>query len=178
MAVPDFQSLMRPVLDQYADGRERMAKDVREAVAKALHLAGGDIHELAPRGRQTRFANRLAWAHSYLRQAGLLESPRRGVYRLTARAVELLPSLPSRVDIKYLERFDEFREFRLRGGEPGELGTEDTTTAATSTVALTPAPHNQLFFTRAAVHRASIGAKNRCLWGLQISASRRTVSGN
>jgi restriction system protein len=96
-----------------------MAKDVREAVGKVLHIADADMHELLPSGRQTRFANRVAWAHSYLRQAGLLESPRRGVYRLTPRAVELLPGLPSRVDIKYLERFEEFRDFRLRGGEPG-----------------------------------------------------------
>lgn len=156
MAVPDFQSLMHPVLDQYADGRERLAKDVRQAVGKALHLTDGDIHELLPSGRQTRFANRVAWAHSYLRQAGLLESPRRGFYRLSARGRELLPGLPTRIDIKYLEQFEEFREFRLRGGEAADLGTPEAALAAAGTAALTPDEQIRLGYQRL---RANVAAE-------------------
>jgi restriction system protein len=138
MAVPDFQTLMRPVLDQYADGSERPAKEVREALGKALHLSDQDMQEMLPSGRQTRFGNRVAWAHSYLRQAGLLESPRRGIYRLSPRGRDLYPNLPARVDIRYLEQFEEFQEFRQRGGETGVVETGEATTGTTDTVTLTP----------------------------------------
>lgn len=138
MSVPDFQTLMRPVLDQYADGNERPAREVRDAVAKKIGLSDADANELLPSGRQTRFANRVAWAHSYLRQAGLLEAPRRGVYRLSARARELYAGLPARIDIHYLTQFEGFRAFRARGGEPGESDSATEGHVAPEAAALTP----------------------------------------
>lgn len=76
MAVPGFQELTLPVLREFADGRERTTREVRDAVAPKLGITGGDLAEVLPSGRQTRYANRSAWAHVYLKQAGLLESPR------------------------------------------------------------------------------------------------------
>ena len=78
MSVPDFQTLMLPVLREFADGAEHATKDVRQRVAAQLHLTAEDIAEMVPSGTQTRLANRVAWAHIYLKRACLLASPRRG----------------------------------------------------------------------------------------------------
>ena len=115
MSVPDFQTLMLPVLKQLAAGGEQPPVRVREAVASALQLTPEDLAVLLPSGRQTTFANRVAWALGYLKQAGLLESPRRGVYRLTDRGRASLSENVDRVDIQYLMRFPEFVAFRTPG---------------------------------------------------------------
>jgi restriction system protein len=115
MSVPDFQTLMLPVLKQLAAGGEQPPVKVREAVATALQLTPEDLAALLPSGRQTTFANRVAWALGYLKQAGLLESPRRGVYRLTDRGQAALSDNVDRVDIQYLKRFPEFVAFRTPG---------------------------------------------------------------
>ncbi len=115
MSVPDFQTLMLPVLKQLAAGGEQPPATVREAVATALQLTPEDLAALLPSGRQTTFANRVAWALGYLKQAGLLESPSRGVYRLTDRGRAALSEDVDRVDIQYLMRFPEFVAFRTPG---------------------------------------------------------------
>lgn len=120
MAVPDFQSLMLPVLQGYADGKEQLARNVRATVASRLGLTPEDIAERLPTGPQTRLANRVAWAHSYLKQAGLLESPRRGQYRITDRGRQVLAAPPSRIDISFLEQYSDFQEFRARKGTRSE----------------------------------------------------------
>ncbi len=114
MAVPDFQTLMLPVLREYGSGDARASVEVRAAVGTSLNVTPEEQAEMLPSARQTRFANRVAWAHSYLKQAQLLESPSRGRYRLTARGREVLASNPARLDIEYLTRFPEFQEFRTR----------------------------------------------------------------
>jgi restriction system protein len=114
MAVPDFQTLMLPVLLEYADGQERKSSDVRDIACRKLGLSAADMAERLPSSPQTRIANRIAWAHSYLKQAGILESPRRGHYQITSRGRELLKSPPSRINIEFLERYPDFLEFRQR----------------------------------------------------------------
>ena len=115
MAVPDFQSLMLPVLEFASDGKEHSMQEARDAMAKKFNLSTEDLEERLPSGRQTTFANRVAWAKVYLSQAGLLESPRRGFFNISERGKNVLAQTPSRVDIKYLERFPEFQEFRKIG---------------------------------------------------------------
>jgi restriction system protein len=114
MAVPDFQSLTLPVLKEFADGSEHPTKEIRERVARQLGLSAEDIAENLPSGGQTRFANRVAWAHVYMKQAGLLESVRRGVYRITPRGREVLASPPPQINLHFLERYPEYLEFRAR----------------------------------------------------------------
>jgi restriction system protein len=82
MPVPDFQSLMLPVLRAAADG-EISASDLRERVAASVGLTESDLAEMLPSGRQTTFTNRTAWANVFLQRAGLLEKARRGVYRIS-----------------------------------------------------------------------------------------------
>lgn len=112
MAVPDFQSLMLPLLEFSADGKEHTMQEAREKLAEIMGLSQEDLEERLPSGRQTTFANRVAWAKVYLTQAGVLESPKRGRFYISDRGRKALLEKPERIDIKYLQRFDEFQEFR------------------------------------------------------------------
>ena len=142
MAVPDFQSLTLPVLKELADGLDRPYRDVRERVATTLGLTPQDVSEVLPSGRQTRFANRVAWAHVYLKQAGLLTTPRRGVYQITDRGREVLASPPEKITTQYLERFPEYLEFKTRRSSDNAVtspsSTMETTTGDPGQPVLTP----------------------------------------
>ncbi len=114
MAVPDFQSLMLPLLKLSSDGGEHSLAGAREALSAEFQLTEEEREEPLPSGRQAKFANRVAWAKSYLQQAGLVITPRRGHFQITDRGREVLKGVPLRIDIKYLEQFPEFKEFRSR----------------------------------------------------------------
>jgi restriction system protein len=128
MAVPDFQSLTLPVLREFADGLEHATKEIRQRVAERLSLSATDLAEVLPSGSQTRFANRVAWAHVYMKRAGLLSSARRGIYQITERGKSILQSPPARIDIEFLNQYPEMAGFRspvvlphLKNTEPGLL---------------------------------------------------------
>jgi restriction system protein len=114
MAVPDFQSLTLPVLKEFSDGVDHATKDIRDRVADRLHLTPADVAEALPSGGQTRFANRVAWAHIYLKRSGLLGSARRGIYQITPRGQEVLAAPPTQITLQFLEQYPEYREFRAR----------------------------------------------------------------
>jgi restriction system protein len=138
MPVPGFQELTLPVLRAFADGHERTTREVRDRVATSLQLTAQDLAESLPSGRQTRYANRAAWAHVYLKMAGLLESPRRGVYRITERGRGVLMAPPARIDIPFLMQFPEMVEFRNRRGDDQEAETATGVEHVTAAVELTP----------------------------------------
>lgn len=117
MGVPDFQSLMLPLLRIAADGRAHSLAEARDNLAAAFKLSDADLKELLPSGRQPKFANRVAWAKSYLQQAGLLPSPRRGHFQISDRGRAVLKTSPTRIDIKFLEQYPEFVEFRTPKAE-------------------------------------------------------------
>jgi restriction system protein len=108
MAVPDFQSLMIPVLEACADGITIRAGEVSNRVAKALSLTEADLAELLPSGKAKLFYNRTGWARSYLLKAGLLSQPKHAFYQITDRGRQTLAAGLDRIDIKYLEQFPEF----------------------------------------------------------------------
>lgn len=112
MAVPDFQSLMLPFLRLVGDGREHSLSKVTDVLADQLNLSAEDRREMLPSGRQTRFRNRVDWVATHFRKAGLLESTGRGKFRITARGIEVLKENPQYLDMKYLQQFPEYREFR------------------------------------------------------------------
>lgn len=134
MAVPDFQSLMLPLLRLAADGKEHSVSEARARLASEFRLSEAEQNELLPSGRQSRFGNRVAWAKVYLEQGGLLDSPRRGYFKITERGREVLKAPPERISIKFLEQYPEFVEFRAAKGKPepppgpGPGGTGDTET--------------------------------------------------
>jgi restriction system protein len=90
MPVPDFQSLMLPMLRIAPDRKEHSLSEARQVLSVEFHLTEADLEELLPSGRQSKFANRVAWAKSYLQQAGLVVSPRRGYFQLSPRGQEVL----------------------------------------------------------------------------------------
>ena len=113
MAVPDFQSLMLPMMQIASDGKEHSLREARELLSSQFRLTDTDLEELLASGRQSKFSNRVAWAKSYLQQAGLLVSPRRGHFQISERGMDVLKSPPSRIDIKFLEQYPEFVAFRM-----------------------------------------------------------------
>jgi restriction system protein len=126
MAVPDYQSLMLPVLVTSSKGEVRIA-DVANQLAEELKLTPEDRGALLPSGKQTIFSNRVHWAKTYLAKAGLVELTRRGHFKITDRGDDVLRSPPPRIDNNFLAQFSEFQDFRERssGGakQPPELAT-------------------------------------------------------
>ncbi len=116
MAVPDFQTLMRPLLDEYAAGGELRIADVRAVLATRLGLTEDELAERLPSGLARTFDNRVGWAATYLYRVGLLARPRRSVYVITGRGREVLAANPERVDLAVLSKFPEFAEFRKASG--------------------------------------------------------------
>jgi restriction system protein len=90
MAIPDFQSLMLPLLEFAGDGQEHSSRDAREHLAGVFSLSASERAELLPSGRQPVFDNRVAWAKTFLQQAGLLFSPRRAYFQITERGRQIL----------------------------------------------------------------------------------------
>jgi restriction system protein len=117
MAIPDYQALMLPLLRFVSDRKEHPLRAVIEILAEEFALSSEERNELLPSGSQFVFANRVGWARTYLKQAGLMDSPRRGMCRITQRGLDFLQEKPPRVDVKLLERFPEFLEFRNRRRE-------------------------------------------------------------
>jgi restriction system protein len=122
MAVPDYQTLMRPVLALHADGQEHAVSAVRDTLAVEFALTSTDLAEQLPSGRARTYVNRVGWAMTYLYRAGLLERPKRSVYRITKRGRAVLDEHPVRVDNEVLNAFEEFRQFRTRGASSTPAG--------------------------------------------------------
>ncbi len=104
---------MLPVLSAALDGEVRTG-DLVDRLAEKLGLILDERAALLPSGKQTIFSNRVHWAKTYLGKAGLLESTRRGFFKITPRGRQVLESKPPRIDVKYLDRFKEFQEFKER----------------------------------------------------------------
>lgn len=117
MAIPDFQTLMLPVLRASASGEVKIS-DVVTLLGKQLELSEEELSELLPSGKQTTFANRVNWAKSYLGKAGLITLTRRGHFEISNRGKTVLASSPPLINIKFLESFPEFKEFREANGQP------------------------------------------------------------
>jgi restriction system protein len=134
MPIPDFQTLMLPVL-RLAHGGEVRAADAVDRLADEFHLTPEDRAELLPSGGQAKIANRVHWAITYLVKAGLLSRPRRGVFAITERGREVLANPPDRIDVQFLSRFDGFDQFRTKssGEIEGERSAEPSTTLAAGT---------------------------------------------
>ncbi|MDT8327172.1 MAG: winged helix-turn-helix domain-containing protein [Roseovarius sp.] len=111
--IPDYQSLMKPVLELAASGEVKIS-DAVTRLEEAFQLSEDERSELLPSGKQARFANRVHWARSYLKQAGLLRNTRRGHFEITEEGRRVLAEDPERIDGKFLERYDQFLEFKSR----------------------------------------------------------------
>ncbi len=113
MAIPDYQTLMLPVLRHSASGEVRIG-DVVDKLAIEFQLNDDELAELIPSGKQTTFSNRVHWAKSYLKQAGLVQATKRAHFAITRRGSDVLKSGLTKIDIKYLKQFAEFVDFQNR----------------------------------------------------------------
>ncbi len=114
MPVPDFQTLMLPVLQITGDGQEHTIGETIEIIASHFALTDTDRNELLPSGRQFKFDNRIHWAKTYLTKAGLLQTMGRGKFCITERGIQVLNANPSHINIKFLDQFPEFVIFHSR----------------------------------------------------------------
>ena len=120
MAIPDFQSIMLPLLKFASDGKEHSLLEAVENLAEAFSLSVEEKKELLPSGKQSRFDNRVAWSKSYFKQAGLVENTRRGFFKITQRGLDLLESQPAQINKRTLEQYPEFLAFQNLKHGPAE----------------------------------------------------------
>lgn len=105
---------MLPYLERIRDGNEQSIAEMMDHLAHTFSLSTDELEERIPSGRQTRFYNRVTWAGSHLRHAGLVENTRRGFFRITPRGLQLLDKNLNRIDLSVLNQFPEHREFRTK----------------------------------------------------------------
>lgn len=118
MTIPDFQTVMRPILALLADGSSRLTKQVIAAMTDEFSLTDEERNAMLPSGRQRRMDNRVYWALTHLSQAGLLERPVRAHVRITAAGRGVLAAHPQRVDMTVLRQYPSYQEFRNRTSQP------------------------------------------------------------
>jgi restriction system protein len=111
MPIPDFQSIMLPLLKILADGKVYKYREILEALAREFQVTEAERKEMVPSGQQEIFSNRVGWAKTYLKKAGLIESPQRATFVISEKGKEILSQNPARIDAKFLRQFPEFQEF-------------------------------------------------------------------
>lgn len=112
MAIPDYQTIMLPLLQLSGDRQEHIFREVVDTLANEFNLTDEERRELLPSGQQEIFSNRVGWARTYMKKAGLLESPRRGRLKITQRGLDILAQNPPKINVTFLDQFKEFQEFR------------------------------------------------------------------
>lgn len=153
--IPDYQSLMRPVLACAAAGEVRIG-DTVDKLSDELALTPEERAELLPSGKQTRFANRVNWAKAYLSKAGLVENTRRGYFRITPRGQAALADGSATVNNAYLDQFKEFQDFKAKvneadGAAPGSAASPLQVPAPFSAPVETETPDEALRKAHAAI---------------------------
>jgi len=114
MAIPDYQTIMLPLLKFMADQKEHSVHEAVKFLANEFNLSDEDRKEMLPSGQQEVFLNRVGWARTYMKKAGLLDSPKRGIFIITERGKKVLASNPTKIDNKLLTHYDEFKEFKKK----------------------------------------------------------------
>lgn len=114
MTIPDFQTIMRPILERLSTDGPLPLPEIRARVAEDLAVSATDQQELLPSGKQTTWANRVAWSLTHMGQANLVDRPARGQYAISPRGHDVLLAHLDRVDMSVLNQFDEYQAFRRR----------------------------------------------------------------
>jgi len=133
MAIPDFQACLLPLLRYLGDGEERTISEATEHIAGIFNLSEEEKHARIPSGRSPVIRNRVGWARTYLHKAGLVESPRRGVWKISPLGKTILEKNPPEINVKFLEQFPGFVEFQKRSRTKTVKGGSDTTGVSDAT---------------------------------------------
>jgi len=124
---------MLPLLKRLEDGKEHELRELREQVARLLGLTEEERAQLLPSGSQPVFDNRFGWAKTYMEKAGLVQTVRRGVCKITSRGIEALATKPKAINIAFLSRFSEFEDFRRRPSDAEATTAEEPSEIRSST---------------------------------------------
>jgi restriction system protein len=111
MPIPDYQSLMLPLLKVAADGKVHTKRDATQELSQRFELTEEECKELLPSGNQAVFDNRFGWARTYLKKAVLIQYPQRGHFQITDRGKSVLAKNPPVINVAFLRQFPEFLEF-------------------------------------------------------------------
>lgn len=111
MSIPKYDEMYRAFLNCLADGQAHKSKEVKDIVASVFAVSEKEREEMLPSGKQPLFDNRIGWTRTYLKKAGLVQSPSRGVYIITPAGKQVLAENPPHIDNLYLQRFESFRMF-------------------------------------------------------------------
>lgn len=129
--IPDYQTCMLPLLKYAADNKEHKLADAVEDLSDQFGLTAEERKELLPSKTQEVIFNRIGWARTYMKKAGLLEDTRRGVFKITERGQAVLGENLERLSTKYLRKFDEFNEFQKKHNEKDSKSENDVISEAT-----------------------------------------------
>jgi len=110
--IPDFQTIMLPLLKTFQDGKEKTSKELREEMVSHFNISEDEQNEKIPSGKQPLYYNRVAWAIAYLKMADLISSPARAVYAITEEGKKVLEKPPEKITIVFLKQFDSFSKNR------------------------------------------------------------------
>ena len=117
MAIPDYQTCMLPLLKYASDGKIHKLADAISAISDQFNLTTEERETLLPSGTQILIANRVAWAKTYLKKAGLLTDPKRAHFQITDRGRALMKENPSEINSKSLRKYEEFNEFQNKSNQ-------------------------------------------------------------
>jgi len=110
--IPKYEEIMLPFLRYLSDVKEHSLSETHDALAKEFKLTDDELRELLPSGQQPIFRNRLGWARTYLKKAGLVTSPKRAHFKISDTGLALLNEKPTKITSKFLTRYDDFVEFQ------------------------------------------------------------------
>lgn len=150
MAIPDYQTLMLPLLTLMKDQKQYKVSQLHDELAKEFSLTDHELQELLPSGSQSVFRNRVGWARTSLVHAGLIIGVDRGIIQITKRGLLVLKNPPKRITVAYLSKYPEFQQFtkRTNKGKQSSLSNETTDIGNTET------PEEQLAMSYQALRQA------------------------
>lgn len=120
MAVPEFQNFMLPILKLFSDRQIHSINECMNTAIRSFNLNDDDIKQTVPSGKQTLVANRVYWSLTYLKKSLLIETVKRGEYKITERGAQLLSTHPFRIDKKLLSQYEEYRDFSNQRNDNNE----------------------------------------------------------
>lgn len=138
MPIPDFQSIMLPLLEFCADGKEHTNREALDTLAARFGLTEEERKMMLPSGQARLFDNRVAWARAHMKMAMLLENTRRGVFHITDRGVHVLRKAPEKIDLHLLKQFSEYNEARAGNRKKAGDNSKDDGAVAKQDEAQTP----------------------------------------
>jgi restriction system protein len=112
MPIPKFKDFMLPFLQHLSDNKEHTMREVEDALAARFKISESELAQTTPSGRMTIFNNRVGWSKTYLKKAGLIDAPKKALFKITPQGQQVLEEKPDVINPKFLERFPSFLDFK------------------------------------------------------------------